>query len=294
MRYLYICNTSTDCISKVNIDDFKEESKITLNDKDFNRIGPHGICEYRGQILVANSYSNTLSIIDAKKGREVDSYFIGMHCNDVVAYEDKAYVICGDSNNIVVFDLIKKRVLEQIPCGNLPHSIVIDKQNKVIMTCNMGNDSISLIDCKDKNNVKNIRVGEYPTRATFTVDGKYILVCESNMGSDYKGSIGIISTKNYRLLYRISVGNSPVDMYCDEKVCIVSNFGDGTISLIDINYYEKIKDIIIGGMPIGIMKSGDDVYIGDNYKNLLLNINIKEESKKIIPIGGEPTGMILI
>ncbi|NEZ47702.1 YncE family protein [Clostridium niameyense] len=293
MRHLYICNTSTDCISKVNIENFKEENKITLNNYNNDSMGPHGIYAYRGNILVTNSYNNTLSIVDAAQSKEVDNYFVGMHCNDVVAYEDKIYVICGDSDVITVFDANKKRILEQLPCGDLPHSIVINKRDKLIMTSNMGNDSITIVDCNDTNNIKNIRVGSYPTKAMFTVDGKYILVCESNIGSDYKGSIGIISAKNYRLLYRISVGSSPVDMYCDEKICAVSNFGDGTVSLVDINYYEEIKKIIVGGMPRGIYKFKDNLYVGDNYNNQLLKINITKETKTTIPIGGEPTGMIV-
>ncbi|ACQ54641.1 YncE family protein [Clostridium botulinum] len=294
MRYVYVCNTSTDCISKVSIDNFKEENKITLNNELSTRIGPHGICAYNDKLLVANSYSNSLSVVDGKLGREVENYFIGMHCNDVVVYGDKAYVICGDLNNVTVFDMVKKKILKQIPCGDLPHSIVIDKQNEILMISNMGTDNITLIDCKEENRVKNIRVGSYPTKAVFTVDGKYILVCESNLGSDYKGSISIISRKNYKLLYRIPVGNSPVDMCIDEKSCIVSNFGDGTISLIDINYYEKIKDIIVGGMPRGVCKIKDNIYVGDNYKNLFLRINIRTNNKKSIPIGGEPTGILVL
>ena len=294
MRYVYVCNTSTDCISKVSIDNFKEENKITLNNEASTRIGPHGICAYNDKLLVANSYSNSLSVVDGKLGREVENYFIGMHCNDVVAYGDKAYVICGDLNNVTVFDMVKKKILKQIPCGDLPHSIVIDKQKEILMISNMGTDSITLIDCKGENRVKNIRVGSYPTKAVFTVDGKYILVCESNLGSDYKGSISIISRKNYKLLYRIPVGNSPVDMCVDEKLCIVSNFGDGTISFIDINYYEKVKDISVGGMPRGVCKIKDNIYVGDNYKNLFLKINFRTNNKKSIPIGGEPTGILVL
>ncbi|EJO5348710.1 YncE family protein [Clostridium botulinum] len=294
MRYVYVCNTSTDCISKVSIENFKEENKITLNNEEATRIGPHGICAYNDKLLVANSYSNSLSIVDGKLGREVENYFIGMHCNDVVVYKDKAYVICGDLNNVTIFDMVNKKILKQIPCGDLPHSIVVDKQKGILMISNMGTDNITLIDCKEENIIKNIRVGSYPTKAVFTVDGKYILVCESNLGSDYRGSISIISRKNYKLLYRIPVGNSPVDMCIDEKLCIVSNFGDGTISLIDINYYENIKDIIVGGMPRGICKIKDNIYVGDNYKNLFLKINFKNNNKKSIPIGGEPTGILVL
>lgn len=293
MCYLFICNTSSDCISKVNINEFKEESKITLNSNNFRKVGPHGICKYNDKLITANSYGNSISIIDIAANKEVENHFIGMHCNDVVVYENNAYIICGELNNVVVFDLVKGKLIEEIPCGNLPHSIALNKEKKLLLICNMENDSVTLIDCENGESVKNIKVGSYPTKALFSMDGQYIIVCESNLGGDCRGSISIISLKTLRVLYRVIVGNSPVDMFLENEFCYVSNFGDGTISMVNINYYEEVKKFNIGGMPRGIIKINNNIYVGDNYNNLLINIDIENGSKKNIPIGGEPTGMVL-
>ena len=292
MRKLYVCNTSSDCISKVNLDLFIEEEKINLDKKDLKRIGPHGICVYENKLITANSHDNSISIIiDTKK---TESHFIGMHCNDLSVYDNKAYVICGDCNDIIVFDLVKKQIVEAIPCGDLPHSINICKRKKLIIVSNMNSDSITIIECAPKGKIKNLRVGAYPTKALITPDGNYILVCESNIGMDNKGSISIISLKNYKELYNIPVGNSPVDMYCNERYCYISNFGDGTVSKVDINNYKEIKKIEIGGMPRGILEDEKYLYVGDNYNNLLFRIDKITENKKAISIGGEPTGMTLL
>ncbi|PRR76860.1 hypothetical protein CLLI_27940 [Clostridium liquoris] len=293
MCCLFICNTSSDCISKVNVNSFKEESKITLSATNYRKVGPHGICRYEDKLITANSYDNSISIIDIEENREKENHFIGMHCNDVIEYENNAFIICGELNNVVVFDLIKSKLIEEIPCGNLPHSIALNKEKKLLLICNMENDSITLIDCENRENVKNIKVGSYPTKAIFSMDGQYILVCESNLGSDGRGSISIISLKTFRVLYRIEVGNSPVDMFLENEFCYVSNFGDGTISIININYYEEVKKLNIGGMPRGIVKVNNNVYVGDNYNNLLIRVDIENGNKKNIPIGGEPTGMVL-
>lgn len=290
-----MCNTSSDCISSINIDKFKEDKRIILKKHNFNyRIGPHGICSYKDKLLVVNNYSNNISILDIKNGVEESSHYIGVHCNDVVVFKDTAYVICGDTNSLIAFDLLKKQIISQIPCGNLPHSICINREKKLLLISNVEDDSISLIDCTNNENIKNIRVGAYPTKALFTVDGRYILVCESNIGSDYKGSIAIISLKNYRLITKITAGSSPIDMWCNENSCFVSNFGDGSISLIDINCYREDENIIVGGMPRAIIKYGKNIYVGDSYNNLLIKVNVLSKQKKYIPIGGEPTGMILI
>ena len=295
MGHLYVCNTSSDYISKVNLENFNEQNRIYLKHNGLDhRIGPHGLCVYKDKLIIANNYSNNISIINISSEIEEDNYYIGINCNDVVAFNNKAYIICGDLNNVIVFDILEKKVIEEIPCGSLPHSICLNKEKKVLLISNIEDDSITLIDCTNSENVKNIRVGAYPTKAIFTVDGQYALVCESNIGSDFRGSIAVLALKNNRIINRITTGNSPIDMCCSEKFCFVSNFGEGTVSIIDIHNYKENKKIIVGGMPRGIIESGSNVYIGDNYNNLLLRVNFENESKESIPIGGEPTGMVLI
>ncbi len=292
MSLLFVCDTSADCISKIDPQQFKEVCRIDLKGSDDKRIGPHGICKYKNYIITANSYSNTVSIVNIEGNSGVSHKFIGMHCNDVTVVDRLAFVICGDLNSVVVLDLGNMNVVEVIPCGSQPHSISANR--KLLLVANLDNDSISLIDVSHKRSRINIRVGPYPTKAIFTLDGKFVLVCESNMGSDYKGCISIISLKTRSIIHRIAVGCFPTDMYCDEKFLYVSNFGEGTVSIVDINNYIEVKKIIIGGMPRGIVSQGKNLFIGDNYNNMLIKVNYENEYKRKIPIGQEPTGMILV
>lgn len=293
MHYLYLCNTSSDYISKIDLSTFSEENRIYLKSHDMKeKIGPHGVCIYKNKLIVANSYSNSISIINIPNELEESSYYIGVNCNDVAVFQDKAYIICGDLNSLIVFDLVENKVVEEVPCGDLPHSICLNKEKKLLVVSNMKDDSITLIDCANNENVKNIRVGAYPTKALFTVDGQYALICESNIGSDFKGSISVLSLKNFKIINRVITGNSPIDMYCNERLCFVSNFGDGTISIIDINHYKEKEKIIVGGMPRGIIELSGNIYVGDNYNNLLIKVDTRDGTKIHIPVGGEPTGMI--
>lgn len=295
MKYLFICNTSSDCISKVNLDTFKEENKIKLNPSDSNKMGPHDICAYtKDKVIVANGYDNGISIVNIKDNIEENNYFIGMHCNDVVVYEDFAYIVCGETNNLVMFDLINKRVLEETCCGDLPHSIVINKEKKILLVSDLNEDSITLIDIEDMENVRKVRVGAYPTKAIFSPDGKYVYVCESNFGSDKNGSISMVSLPNLDVVCRTKVGNSPVDIFSDEKFSYVSNFEDGTVSILDMKSFNEKSRIIVNGMPRGIVKLKDCIYVGDYYNSLLIKYNLLNDHKENIPIGGEPTGILLI
>jgi YVTN family beta-propeller protein len=293
MGYVYICNTADDYISKVNTDGLSEQKKLMFTLENDGRIGPHGICVYEDYLLVANNYNNSLSLFDIKTEKEVSRHYIGIHCNDVAIYRDMAYITCGESNNVVLFNIKKGKIIEEIPCGNQPHSISLLKEKSLALVTNMQSDSITLIDCENREIKKDISVGYYPTKAIFTIDGQNIIVCESNLGSYFTGSISIISVKTLKIINRIIVGKYPVDMFCNERYLYVSNFGEGTVSVIDLSTERKIKKINVGGMPRGIIKYGRFLYAGDNYNNVLIIFDMINETKKIIPIGGEPTGICI-
>ncbi|AGK97933.1 YncE family protein [Clostridium pasteurianum] len=293
MKNLFICNGYSDSISIVDTSIFGKVGEISLKQNHIDRIGPHGICVYNDKLLVANNYSNSLSLINIEKKKVEKDFFVGMNCNDVKVIKHNAFVVCGDINNIVNYSLEKNQIEEEIPCGDMPHSIDIHEIFKGIVVSNMNSDSITFFQYENNDNISNVRVGKYPTKALFSEDGKMIFVCESNIGSDECGNISIFSSKDLKILHRIPVGNSPVDMFIEKKMCFVSNFGDGTISIIDLKNFIEISRIDVGGMPRGIIKDRENIYIGDNYNNLLLCINFNDCNKKVICIGKEPTGMLL-
>ncbi len=290
---LFVCNTYSDSISIIDMEMFAEIHRINLKSLNSDRIGPHGICLYKNKLLIANRYSNSLSLVTLETGNTVNDFFVGMNCNDVKVCGDLAYVICGDSNKIIEYNIENNQIEEQIPCEDMPHSIDLFKQKQIIVTANMNSDSITVADYGKNNSVRHIRVGNYPTKAVFSIDGKDIYICESNIGSDQCGSISIISSKDFRILNRIPVGNTPVDMCIEQNLCYVTNFGDGTISIVDLNKCKELGRIEIGGMPRGILKYKGNVYVGDNYNNFIFCINIARNNRKKISIGREPSGMLL-
>lgn len=294
MKNLFVCNGYSDNIAIVNTNIFEKVQEISLKQDGNERIGPHSMCIYKNKLLVANNYSNSLCIININDKKVEKSIFIGMNCNDVKVIDNNAMVVCGDINNIVNYSIEKDEIEEEIPCGNMPHSIDIHESLKNIIVSNMNSDSITFFKYNDTNSVSNIRVGEYPTKSLFSEDGKLIFVCESNIGSDKCGSISILSSHNLKILHRIPVGNSPVDMFIEKTMCFVSNFGDGTISIIDLKKFAEVSRIEVGGTPRGIIKDREKIYIGDNFNNIMLCVNLNNHNKKSIYIGEEPTGMLII
>lgn len=294
MGYLCVCNTNSDTISVVDTENFSLKKTINLRTKENTKVGPHGINCYKNLVFVVNNYSNNLKIIKNFDENNVENYYVGIHCNDLAVYDEKVYVACGESNSVVIFDLLTKKIVEEIPCENQPHSIEIDNNKKLMVVSNFNSNSITLIDLDDSKRIYNIRVGEYPTKACFTHLGDKIIVCESNIGSHEKGSISIFSLKELKKETNIKASKIPVDIFLTDKFCFVSNFGDGSIDIINLEKYIKKKSIYVGGMPRGIVVDNGKLFIGDNYNNLLMELDIDGKIIKSIPIGKEPTGMVFV
>ena len=293
MDYLFVCNSGSDNLSKINLRSFEEEVKIPLYNSH-SKVGPHGLCSWKGAIITANSYNSSISIVDAFGSGGIEEFHIGGNCNDVAAFNNDIYITCGESNNIVVFDLESKRIVEEIPGGNLPHSIDINYSLGLMAVTNMENDSVTLLDFNNREVVKHISVGNYPTKTVFSRDNKYIFVCESCLGSDKYGSVNIISTETLCSLGKVQAGRSPIDICCDSDLCYVANFSEGYLSFIYLGEMELVKRAFVGGMPRGIRKKGRFLYVGDNYGNQLIKYDIFKDKKEVIAIGREPIGMTIV
>lgn len=288
-----VCNSGSDDVSVIDLNNLRECSRINLRIQ-MDRIGPHGVCRYKDNIITANTFSNTISIINFERREIYKSFFIGMHCNDLKIFNGRAYVVCGDSNSIVKYNIENESAEEIIPCGDMPHSIDFNTKNSMFVTADMDDSTITIFKDDDYGYIKRVRVGEYPTKALFTEDGENIIVCESNIGTDSNGTLSVIPLNNTEKRFSIEVGKWPVDVFYNDGFCFVSNLGDGSISIVRLDKIEELKKIYIGGMPRGILKRNEMIYVDDSCNNSLICIDMNFNKTKIIPVGDEPTGIIFI
>lgn len=291
-KSIIVCNTGSNTLSKIDTKDlYIETLNLSLEEKE---IGPHGLSLYNNKVLVANNYSNTISLIDIKKFKEEERIYIGAHPNDIAIYNNKVYVVCGEANSLIIYDLLNKELNLELPIGEFPHSIEIDAESNMGFISNMGDDTISLIDCTLNRELKRIKCNRYPTKVMMSSDRKKIYVCESKIGYSNKGSISIVSLENFLLEGTIEVGNSPVDFWEENNYLYVSNFLDGSISIVNMKNLKEERKIYVNGMPRGIIKVNENIFIGDYLNGLLKVINLKDKKIKNIAIGKEPNAMIFV
>lgn len=292
MSYIVLCNTASDSLNKINTEDLSNQSIIlSVGEGPF---GPHGLSLYKEKILVANNYNNSISIINYDDFKEEYNLYIGAHPNDIVAKDDIAYVTCGESNSLIVYDLVNERINFEIPTGRFPHNVTMFENKNTIFISNMGDDSISVIDYLSCKEIKRIKVESMPTKISISNNMKYLYVCMSCLDYDAKGSIGIIDLNTLDLITKVNVGYSPVDLFEEDNCLYVSNLCNGSISVVDLIKLKEKNKIYIGGMPRGIVKNKNCLFVGDYLNGILKVISLDEKWIKVIPIGSEPNSMTIV
>lgn len=158
----------------------------------------------------------------------------------------------------------------------------------------MGDDSISVIDVEFGKEIKRISLDSTPIKIKLSRSGHYLYVCMSYLGYDKNGYVGIISLESLDLVYKIRVGFSPVDLFEENGYLYVSNFCGKSISIVNLNNLKEEKRIDISGMPRGIIKFNEKIFVSD-YLNGIVNVmNLKTKQIKAIAVGKEPNAMTLV
>ena len=290
MGCIIICDTAADTLIKYNIkNENVKKLKLKAGEQHF---GPHSLTLHNGKLLVANTYNNTASIIDCDKFIEMDNIYIGPYPTDIRYYYDKFYVVCGDGDCVVQYDIMKKNIEFEIPVGSFPHNMEIDFNRKRGFISNIGENTISVLDCIKNGVIKTIKLKNVPVKSETSEDKKYLYVVVSNLGYGIRGKISIINMQSLQVEKEVTVGNGPVDICEDEKRIFISNLCDNSVSIVNKNTLIEEKRYIIDGMPKSILKIDNYLYVADYLYGKLNIIDIRDGNKKVIAIGNEPNDMI--
>jgi YVTN family beta-propeller protein len=142
-------------------------------------------------VYVANLGSANVAIVDVSDLSHpaiVGTLATDPHPNDVAVTADgRLFVSCGNTNNVIAFDLKTRQRLEVIstalgpkaPAGSTPNSLALSPDGKRLYVANADNNSVSVIDVGDREKSRPLGflpTGWYPTMVATSGDGKRIIV----------------------------------------------------------------------------------------------------------------------
>jgi len=139
-------STSTGTVSVVNLASFAVTGSISTG------LHPTGMALWGKYLLVANAYSDTLSVIDTTSNQVVNTINVGLPFGapgdsdpaigagpNSIAVDSRtnlAYVALYNANAIAVVDLNASAVTGLVPVGYAPSSVVLDTADNALLVAN--------------------------------------------------------------------------------------------------------------------------------------------------------------
>ena len=257
---------------------------------------PYGVAydSNDGRVYVANSGSNTVSVIDTKTNTVVVTIPVGTTPQGV-AYDSndgRVYVANSGSNTVSVIDTKTNTVVVTIPVGTTPQGVAYDSNDGRVYVTNAVSNTVSVIDTKTNTVVVTIPVGTTPQGVAYdSNDGRvYVTNAVSN-------TVSVIDTKTNTVTTIPGVGNTPLGVAYDSNDgrVYVTNFLDNIVSVIDTKTNTVTTTTMgIGKGPVGVTYDSNDgrVYITNSNSNTVSVIDTKTNTVTTIPgVGNTPLGV---
>jgi YVTN family beta-propeller protein len=146
---------------------------------------------------------------------------------------------------------------------------------KLFVTIPMSNH-VAVVDTATWKVATNVEIGARPGRIVLQKDEKYAWVGDMPMTGGPSG-VTAIDTATNKVAARIvtGTGQHEIVLSADDRFAFVSNAGEGTISVIDVQKLAKIKDVKIGATTTGLAYSplSKAVYAIDETTGVMIAID---------------------
>jgi YVTN family beta-propeller protein len=133
-------------------------------------------------------------------------------------------------------------------------------------------DALAVVDTEAFRLIKQIKTGKEPLRVALQKDEKYVWVGDDAKGKE-GGGVTVIDTETLSVAAEIETGKGHHEIVFsgDDRYALVTNRRDGTVSVIDVQKLEKIKDLALGTQPIGLAYSSlsQAFYVADGERGVI-------------------------
>lgn len=162
---------------------------------------------YREYAYVANTGSDTVSVLDLVHVRPQATLVVGAHPSALLANPavNEVYAAAGTGRgSLAIIDAEGNRVVTRLPLGQAPSAMVADSAGKRLYIANRGSNNVSVVDLRTRKVLGVIGVGEQPNALAIAPDGKTLAV--ANRGS---GSVSLLDLRDSLPQLRASFAGCP-------------------------------------------------------------------------------------
>jgi DNA-binding beta-propeller fold protein YncE len=214
-------------------------------------VAPHGLqVDAQGMLYATCDLSRKLLIIDPKKLVVTDAIDTDGTGHWVAALPNgsKAYVANKNDRAFVsVIDLHAKKLIGKVSMPNGTQGITSSPDGKFVLAMDFSDPKMAVIDTASDKVVDEINIdgnSKGAWRAKYSPDGRTVVVINVN-----EKTASILRAANLKSTQRkLTVGSQPfgIAFTADSNVALVSNHGDGTISVIDLKSNRVVNTFTAG------------------------------------------------
>ncbi len=246
---------------------------------------------FTNKIYVANQYSNTVSVFDAKTDKLIKTIPTGIfpYSVDTNQFNNRIYVTNRGSEDITVIDGSTDSVIDNITVGRSPVQVSVDPSSSWVYVTNIDSNSISVIDGITNEVIRTINGINAPYGIAVNPLSNKIYV--SNIANS---TLTVINEDNNSFIKNINVQRAPAGIDINEKknLIYVSNYGSDSISIINGSDDTVISNLPVGKSPVGLKVNPilGKLYVSNIASNSVSIIN-ESNFKKVKDIEVNPSSI---
>jgi YVTN family beta-propeller protein len=221
--------------------------------------GPHGLVWLPdGRLIATTERSQTLTIVDTRRGDRVSAIATGQPGTHMVAVSGdgaRAYTANIPAGTVTVIDLKAGRKLRDIEVGGKPEGIALTADGRELWVGDLEGARVQAFDTGSFKRVAEVETGPVPIRVAVSPDGKWVVT--SNLGT---GSLSIIDAKTRKLAREVPVsgkeeaGQVTIIFSRDGKLIYAAETGRDEVAEVDLGSGRVLRRIKAG-------KNGDGLAI---------------------------------
>ena len=262
---------------------------IKLGDKWPNKISPAGICinNQKNILYVVTKDDSSLYEINLANKKIIKKTILPAEAYTCALSNDQSelYISIWGAEKLVVYNTHQQKITHQIKTGTHPNDFAISKNGQLIYVANGEDNSVSIIDIKNKKVIETLNSALYPEAPTGSATNGIAL-------SEDEKKLYIANADNNCLAVfdiskkgaSISKGFIPVGWYptcvkvIGNKIYVANGKGFSSFSNpLGPDPYRKNAQLSV---QKGLLKSVDDVqYIGGLMKGTLSIINVPSDKQ---------------
>jgi YVTN family beta-propeller protein len=304
--YAYVSNTNNDAtgntVQQVDLESNSVVATITVG------TFPNGMAQTLdgSRVYVANSGESTVSVIDTANNAVIATVAVGGSPGGLAVSPDGNFVYVSNWHgwSISVIEIATNSVIATIPAISYPGQLVFSPDGRRLFVVNLWRNfdpnqpgAVTVIDTTVNQVVRTIPMPDATAGMAITPDGRSLYVTEVTLNQVIK-----ISTLNYKVMTKISVGSRPVAIVVsrDGKFAYVADSalfgGSPDVEIIKLSSGRVVRMIGVGTDPVALALNsvGTYLYVINQLSNTISVVNTGNNTvTATVPVGTGPTVVVL-